>query len=90
VLLSGFGGDEPVSARISLPWNELIREAVKVMANELYNGITFKALLKPHGSPADTCIPACINGIPNRRIHPRAVGQAVYQPSVAKRLCHVA
>jgi asparagine synthase (glutamine-hydrolysing) len=48
VLLSGFGGDELVSARTTIPWNELIRERQwKVIADELYyNGITIKALLK--------------------------------------------
>jgi asparagine synthase (glutamine-hydrolysing) len=49
VLLSGFGGDELVSARIALPWNELIRERQwNVIRDELYyKGITIKSLLKP-------------------------------------------
>ncbi len=49
VLLSGFGGDELVSARTSLPWNELIRERQwQVIRDELfYRGITPKSLLKP-------------------------------------------
>ena len=49
VLLSGFGGDELVSARTSLSWNELISERQwGVMADELfYKGITPKSLLKP-------------------------------------------
>ncbi|MBN2275192.1 MAG: hypothetical protein JXR41_06650 [Bacteroidales bacterium] len=48
-LLSGFGGDELVSARVSLPWNELIRDRQwKVIIDELYyNGITLKSLVKP-------------------------------------------
>jgi asparagine synthase (glutamine-hydrolysing) len=48
VLLSGFGGDEMVSARIAIPWNELIGERRwKVMADELfYKGITLRTLLK--------------------------------------------
>jgi asparagine synthase (glutamine-hydrolysing) len=49
VLLSGFGGDELVSARTSMPWNELISERQwRVIADELfYKGITVKSLLKP-------------------------------------------
>lgn len=49
VLLSGFGGDELVSARVSLPWNELIRDRKwKVVRDEIYyNGITPRTLLKP-------------------------------------------
>ncbi len=49
VLLSGFGGDELVSARTSLPWNELIREQQwRVIRDEIfYKGITPKAILKP-------------------------------------------
>jgi asparagine synthase (glutamine-hydrolysing) len=49
VLLSGFGGDELVSARAALPWNELINEKHwQVIMDELYyNGITLKSLLKP-------------------------------------------
>jgi asparagine synthase (glutamine-hydrolysing) len=49
VLLSGFGGDELVSARVSLPWNELIRERQwQVIRDEIfYRGITPKSLLKP-------------------------------------------
>jgi asparagine synthase (glutamine-hydrolysing) len=48
VLLSGFGGDELVSARTAIPWNELIRERQwRIIADELfYNGTTIKALLK--------------------------------------------
>ncbi len=49
VLLSGFGGDEMVSARISVPWNEMIREGQwRHMADELYHkGITLRSLIKP-------------------------------------------
>jgi len=49
VLLSGFGGDELVSARTSLPWNELIGDRQwQVMRDEIYyNGITPRTLLKP-------------------------------------------
>jgi asparagine synthase (glutamine-hydrolysing) len=49
VLLSGFGGDEMVSARVAMPWNELINELQwKVFYDELfYRGITLKTLLKP-------------------------------------------
>jgi len=48
-LLSGFGGDELVSARIAMPWNELINEHLwKVILDELYyKGVTIKSLLKP-------------------------------------------
>jgi asparagine synthase (glutamine-hydrolysing) len=49
VLLSGFGGDELVSARVAMPWNELISKGEwKVIRHELfYRGITLKSLLKP-------------------------------------------
>jgi asparagine synthase (glutamine-hydrolysing) len=49
VLLSGFGGDELVSARISLPWNELVRDRKwQVLRDEIYyNGFTPRSLLKP-------------------------------------------
>ena len=49
VLLSGFGGDELVSARIAVPWNELISEQEwKMLYEELFHkGITMKSLLKP-------------------------------------------
>ena len=49
VLLSGFGGDELVSARTAMPWNELIHERQwQVIADELYyKGLTPKSLLKP-------------------------------------------
>jgi len=49
VLLSGFGGDELVSARTSLPWNELIREQQwRVILDEIfYKGIFPKTILKP-------------------------------------------
>jgi asparagine synthase (glutamine-hydrolysing) len=49
VLLSGFGGDELVSARVAMPWNELISEREwKVIRDELYcKGIRLKSLLKP-------------------------------------------
>ncbi|MBN1413643.1 MAG: hypothetical protein JW973_00975 [Bacteroidales bacterium] len=48
-LLSGFGGDELVSARIAMPWSELIHDRQwDVIIDELYhNGITLKSLLKP-------------------------------------------
>jgi asparagine synthase (glutamine-hydrolysing) len=48
ILLSGFGGDELVSARTSMSWNELIREREwKVIADELYDkGVTLKSILK--------------------------------------------
>ena len=47
--MSGFGGDELVSARISTPWNELIKDHQwKVITDELYyKGITIKSILKP-------------------------------------------
>jgi len=49
VLLSGFGGDELVSARVSMPWNELISDRQwRVIRDELYyGGITPRSLLKP-------------------------------------------
>ncbi len=48
-LLSGFGGDELVSARTSMPWNELIHDMHwRVILDEIfYKGITFKTLVKP-------------------------------------------
>ncbi len=49
VLFSGFGGDELVSARTALPWNELIHDRKwKVIWDEVYyKGLTVRALLKP-------------------------------------------
>jgi asparagine synthase (glutamine-hydrolysing) len=49
ILLSGFGGDELVSARVSFPWNELISAGRwKEIKDELYGkGVTIKSLLKP-------------------------------------------
>jgi asparagine synthase (glutamine-hydrolysing) len=49
VLLSGFGGDELVSARTSFPWNEMIlKRQWAAMKDELFSrGITPKTLLKP-------------------------------------------
>ncbi|MBN2813716.1 MAG: hypothetical protein JXQ80_06530 [Bacteroidales bacterium] len=49
MLLSGFGGDELVSARIAMPWNELIRAGEwKIIIDEIFfQGITIKSLLKP-------------------------------------------
>jgi asparagine synthase (glutamine-hydrolysing) len=49
VLLSGFGGDELVSARTAFPWNEMIlKRQWAAMIDELFSkGITPKALLKP-------------------------------------------
>jgi asparagine synthase (glutamine-hydrolysing) len=49
VLLSGFGGDEMVSARTAIPWNELIHDRQwQVILDELYyKGVTIKGLLKP-------------------------------------------
>lgn len=49
VLLSGFGGDELVSARVAMPWHELIdKRQWKVMADEIfYKGISLRSLLKP-------------------------------------------
>jgi asparagine synthase (glutamine-hydrolysing) len=49
VLLSGFGGDELVSARASLPWNELISNRQwQVIRDEIfYRGINPRTLLKP-------------------------------------------
>ncbi len=49
VLLSGFGGDELVSARTAFPWNEMILKGQwAAMKDELFSrGITPKALLKP-------------------------------------------
>jgi asparagine synthase (glutamine-hydrolysing) len=48
VLLSGFGGDELVSARSNVSWNELISKGKfgKAAGELFYNGITLKALLK--------------------------------------------
>jgi asparagine synthase (glutamine-hydrolysing) len=49
VLLSGFGGDELVSARTAFPWNEMILKGQwAAMKDELfYRGITPKTMLKP-------------------------------------------
>jgi asparagine synthase (glutamine-hydrolysing) len=49
VLLSGFGGDELVSARISNPWNQYIDEGQwKVIFDEIFhNGIGLKTIIKP-------------------------------------------
>jgi len=49
VLLSGFGGDELVSARVSVPWNELIngRQWQIIRAELFHQGITLKSVLKP-------------------------------------------
>lgn len=49
VLLSGFGGDELVSARTAFPWNEMIlKRQWSAMKEELFSkGITPKAILKP-------------------------------------------
>ncbi len=49
VLFSGFGGDEMVSARATLPWNELIHDRQwNVILDELYyKGVTLKSFLKP-------------------------------------------
>jgi asparagine synthase (glutamine-hydrolysing) len=49
VLLSGFGGDELVSARVNMPWNELIgnRQWKNIKEELFYRGITPKSLLKP-------------------------------------------
>jgi asparagine synthase (glutamine-hydrolysing) len=49
VLLSGFGGDELVSARTAFPWNEMILKGQwATIKDELFSsGITPKALLKP-------------------------------------------
>ncbi|HLO58218.1 MAG TPA: asparagine synthase-related protein [Bacteroidales bacterium] len=49
VLLSGFGGDELVSARTSFPWNELIQKKQwRVIGDELfYKGVRIKTILKP-------------------------------------------
>jgi asparagine synthase (glutamine-hydrolysing) len=49
VLLSGFGGDEMVSARVAVSWNELIsKREWDVIRDELYyNGIRFKSVIKP-------------------------------------------
>lgn len=48
VMLSGFGGDELVSARIGMPWNEIIGgRHWKILADELfYKGVSIKALVK--------------------------------------------
>ncbi len=48
VLLSGFGGDELVSARVGMPWNEIIGDRQwRVLADELfYKGMSVRALLK--------------------------------------------
>ncbi len=49
VLLSGFGGDELVSARTAFPWNEMIlKRQWAAMRDELFSkGITPKSMLKP-------------------------------------------
>ena len=49
VLLSGFGGDELVSARTAFPWNEMILKGQwAAMKDELFSrGITPKTILKP-------------------------------------------
>jgi asparagine synthase (glutamine-hydrolysing) len=49
ILLSGFGGDELVSAHTVTPWAELLKDRQwRVIVDELfYKGITFKSLLKP-------------------------------------------
>jgi asparagine synthase (glutamine-hydrolysing) len=49
VLLSGFGGDELVSSRIRMPWNELVQsfQAGVIMDELYYHGITLKSLMKP-------------------------------------------
>ncbi len=49
VLLSGFGGDELVSARTAFPWNEMIlKKQWAAMKNELFSkGVSPKSLLKP-------------------------------------------
>lgn len=48
ILLSGFGGDEMISARISFPWNETLDNGqFKVFINELfYRGITSQSFLR--------------------------------------------
>jgi asparagine synthase (glutamine-hydrolysing) len=48
-LLSGFGGDELVSARTSVQWNELIKKRQwKIIRDEIYcHGITPRSVLKP-------------------------------------------
>jgi asparagine synthase (glutamine-hydrolysing) len=48
VLLSGFGGDEMISARISFPWNEILEDGqFNVFFDELfYQGITFHSFFK--------------------------------------------
>jgi asparagine synthase (glutamine-hydrolysing) len=49
VLLSGFGGDELVSARTAFPWNELINQREwRVIRDELFHkGFSVKSILKP-------------------------------------------
>jgi asparagine synthase (glutamine-hydrolysing) len=49
VLLSGFGGDELVSARTAFPWNEMIlKRQWSAMVDELFSGgVTAKSMLKP-------------------------------------------
>ncbi len=49
VLLSGFGGDELVSARTAFPWNEMIlKRQWAALKEELFSrGVTPKSLLKP-------------------------------------------
>jgi asparagine synthase (glutamine-hydrolysing) len=49
ILLSGFGGDEVVSSRMSFPWYEFIQKGnLGVIWNEIYaEGITFRSILKP-------------------------------------------
>lgn len=49
VLLSGFGGDELVSATMAFPWNEMIRKGHwGHIFNEIYGkGLTLRNILKP-------------------------------------------
>jgi asparagine synthase (glutamine-hydrolysing) len=49
VLLSGFGGDELVSARTAFPWNELINKREwRVIRDEMFQkGFSLKSILKP-------------------------------------------
>jgi asparagine synthase (glutamine-hydrolysing) len=48
VLLSGFGGDELVSARTAFPWNELINQREwRIIRDELFHkGFSLKSILK--------------------------------------------
>jgi asparagine synthase (glutamine-hydrolysing) len=90
VLLSGFGGDELVSARTSIPWNELIREGEwKVIADELYyNGATPKSILKTvkigiNYFKSRIYTPAFTSGVFTKKLLDRRFAKLPLQPDYA-------